>query len=279
MAYGAQHLLILNPKNRRHMIRALKKKSVTIFVGVNTFLKNILQYDRFHTMNFSSLKLVITGGMATEQAVAEEWYQQTGVVVRQGYGLTEASPVVSMTPLNVMEYTGSVRLPLPETDISIRDNQGAEIPLGKSGELYVQGPQVMQGYWHQPSETKHALDDKGWLKTGDIARMDSRGWLYIVGRKKEMIVVSGFNVYPDEVEAVMSRCPGVLEVAVVGIADSKTGEAVKACIIPSVHQHLRKSDILAYCRQQLAAYKIPKVIEFRDELPKNNMGKVLRRLL
>lgn len=277
MCFGAQSILITNPRDISGLVAELKKIPFTAVIGVNTLFNALLNNAEFVKLNFSSLKVALGGGAAIQHAVAQRWQDVTGKILLEGYGLTEASPVVSAMPLDIPAYNGSIGLPLPSTDISLRDEQGQEVPLGEKGELCVNGPQVMREYWHHPEETQMVLKD-GWLSTGDIAQMDEEGYLYLVDRKKDMILVSGFNVYPNEIEDVIAEHPGVLEVAVIGVQSDSTGEAIKAFIVPK-DPTLTPEALLAYCRENLTGYKIPKFIEFRDSLPKSPVGKVLRREL
>ena len=277
MYAGCRSLLITNPRDMNFFVRFLMKKKFSIFVGINTLFNGLLQQKQFSSVDFSHLKLVISGGMALQETVANQWQSQTGSVIVEGYGLTEASPVVTINAMTVERFTGSVGYPVPSTSISIRDEQDDEVAIGAVGELWVKGPQVMQGYWQRPEETRKVIQN-GWLKTGDIARVDEKGRVFIVDRRKDMIIVSGFNVYPNEIEAVIMAHPKVAEVAVVGIPCSQSGEAVKAFITPR-DADLTSDDIITFCRQKLTNYKIPKVIEFAKELPKSNVGKVLRRAL
>lgn len=265
MALGGECLLITNPRDMNDFLKTLSKIPVSIFIGLNTLFNGMLHHPRFSKANFSRLKLTVAGGMAMQASVANEWQKHTGVPILQGYGLTEASPVVTINPVYLKEFSDSIGLPIPSTDVEIRD-----------GELCVKGPQVMQGYWNQPQETDKVIDKNGWLLTGDIARMDDEGFIYIVDRKKDMILVSGFNVYPNEIEEVLSAHPGILEVAVVGVPNEDTGEAVKAFIVKK-DAFLTEADVIAFSKQSLTGYKIPKLIEFRSDLPKSNVGKVLRK--
>jgi len=278
MAMGAKALLITNPRDLKLFINILRKHPFSVFVGLNTLFNGLMRQYKFSRIDFSHLALVISGGMALQKPVADRWLHKTNSVIIEGYGLTEASPVVTINPLTTIGFTGSVGLPVPDTVVSIRDHQGQELAINKVGELWVKGPQVMQAYWQKPDETRMVLDDDGWLRTGDIARIDERGFVYIVDRKKDMIIVSGFNVYPNEVEEVIMSNPGVQEVAVIGMPSERTGEAVKAFIVRS-DADLREDDVIAFCLQRLTKYKIPKYIEFRHSLPKSNVGKVLRRAL
>jgi len=280
MALGSECLLITNPRDLKGLIKTVRKESPTIFVGLNTLFNGLLHHPNFSDADFTHLKIVIAGGMAMQKSVAEAWQKATGTVVIEGYGLTEASPVVSINPLEIKHYNGSIGLPLPETDVAIRDDQGNDLAIGKVGELCVKGPQVMKGYWHRSDETGLVFDGDGWLRTGDIAKMDERGFLFILDRKKDMIIVSGFNVYPNEVEDVIMSHPGVREVAVVGVPSTKSGETVKAFVVKKdKDEALSEKEIINYCREWLTGYKVPKQVEFRHHLPKSNVGKVMRRVL
>lgn len=216
--------------------------------------------------------------MATQKSVSDEWFEKTGTIIIEGYGLTEASPVVSINPLDLKTFSGSIGLPLPNTEVIIRDEEGYDLPLNEPGELCVRGPQVMKGYWKKPEETEKVIDDNGWLHTGDIARIDERGFIYLLDRKKDMIIVSGFNVYPNEIEDILTSHPGIREAAVIGLSSEKTGEQIKAFIVRK-DKNLTKDEVIKHCREFLTAYKVPKIIEFREKLPKTNVGKVLRRAL
>ena len=275
---GAKSILITNPRDLDGFISELKKHRISVFIGLNTLFRGLLNRPEFSRIDFSSWKLALGGGMATQQAVAEDWTKVTGIPITDAYGLTEASPGVCVNPLNITQYTGSIGLPLPSTDIQIRDGHDGFMPIGEAGELWIRGPQVMKGYWNRPDETAKVLDEDGWLETGDIAVMDKWGWLKIVDRKKDMIVVSGFNVYPNEIEDVIAHHPKVLEVACVGVPSEKTGEAIKLFVVKK-DASLTKDELITYCRTQLTGYKVPREIEFRDELPKSNVGKILRREL
>lgn len=276
MVVGGECLLIPNPRDMKGFLNTLSKKSVTIFIGLNTLFAGMLAHPNFQKVDFSRLKLTVSGGMATQASVAEEWHRKTGHPVVQGYGLTEASPVVSINPVDLAQFKAGIGLPVPSTDVKICDEQGDVLPLGEAGELCIKGPQVMQGYWHEPEETQNTFDEEGWLRTGDIAYMDKEGFIYIVDRKKDMILVSGFNVYPNEIEEVLSSHPDIQEVSVVGVPSEQTGEAIKAFIVTS-NASLTEKEIIDYCHQSLTGYKIPRLIEFRDELPKSHVGKVLRK--
>lgn len=272
---GAASLLITDPRNLRQLTKALKNNPFTVFVGVNTLYQSLLKFSAFRKLKFNNLKLSLAGGMAVMKEVAKDWQSLTGSHITMGYGLTEASPVVTINPLYEREFTGSIGIPVPSTDIEIRDEHNKVLGINEEGELCVKGPQVMKAYWHNKEETKLVLSKDGWLKTGDIVRMNEKGYIYLIDRKKDMILVSGFNVYPNEVEEVILSHPDVAEVSVVGAQDEYSGEVVKAVIVKK-NPHLTENDILQYCRQNLAGYKIPKQIEFRPELPKNNVGKILR---
>lgn len=275
---GAKNILITNPRDVNHFIDQIKKSKFTAFTGVNTLYNVLLNHPRFKEIDFSRLKLSLSGGMALQKSVAMRWTELTQSRILEAYGLTETSPAVTINPMYLEGYNGSIGLPLPSTDISIRDEQGNEVPIGHSGELCIKGPQVMPGYWKRPDETAIVFTKDGYLRTGDIARMDEEGYIYLVDRKKDMIIVSGFNVYPNEVEQVIGLHPDVLEVGVVGIQDEESGERVKACIVRK-NPHLTADEIIRHCREHLTAYKIPKSVEFFDELPKTNVGKILRRAL
>ena len=276
--YGGLNVLIANPRDVPSLVAELRRWKFTAMIGVNSLYSALVNNEKFRRLNFGTLKLAVGGGAPIQQAVAERWRAVTGSPILEGYGLTEASPLVCLNPVDLEEFNGSVGLPLPSTEIQLRDSAGGEVAPGGQGELWVRGPQVMRGYWRQPEQTARSLRD-GWLMTGDIATLDERGFVRIVDRRKDMIQVSGFNVFPNEIEQVVSGCEGVLEVACVGIPDEKTGEAVKICVVRRPGVALSVDAILARCRHQLAAYKIPRHIEFRDSLPKSSAGKILRREL
>ena len=275
---GSKIILITNPRDMKSFIGDMKKERVSVFVGVNTLFNGMVNQPDFATVDFSSLKLTLGGGMATQKAVAEKWKSITGTPIVEAYGLTEASPGVCANPLNIPAYTGGIGLPIPSTEIELRDADGNEVAQGEPGEMWIRGPQVMQGYWNRPEETAKVLDARGFLATGDIAVMDEKGWFKLVDRKKDLIVVSGFNVYPNEVEDVAASHPKVLEAACIGVSSPKTGEALKLFIVKK-DESLTSEELIAFCRTELTAYKVPKDIEFRDELPKSNVGKILRREL
>ena len=282
MAYlkiGAHVVLITNPRDLPDFIGVLKKTPVTTMIGVNTLYRALLDAPGFADVDLKHLKVSSAGGMAVQHVVAERWKARTGVPLIEGYGLTETSPVVSSNRLDIEDWTGTIGMPLPNTEVAILDDAGLELPLGAVGELCVRGPQVMQGYWQRPEETAMAFTADGWLRTGDMASMDERGYLRITDRKKDMVIVSGFKVFPNEVEDVVAMLPGVLESAVVGVPDEKTGEAVKLVLVRK-DPTLTEQAVLAHCRDHLTPYKVPKQLEFRTEpLPKSPIGKILRREL
>lgn len=278
MNFGGENVLITNPRDIPGFVKTLRKTSFSAITGVNTLFNALLHDDDFARVDFSRLKLTLGGGMAVQRAVAEEWKRVTGVPLLEAYGLTETSPAVTINPLNLEDYNGSIGLPIPSTEISIRDDAGNEVAAGEPGELCVRGPQVMRGYWNRPGETANAFTEDGFLRTGDVARVDERGYVYLVDRKKDMIDVSGFNVYPNEVEDVVAGMPGVLEVAAVGMPDEHSTEAVKLYVVRR-DASLTQQQIQEYCHENLAGYKRPRQIEFRDELPKSNVGKILRKEL
>ena len=278
MKIGALNYLITNPRDMPGFVKELSKVKFTAITGVNTLFNGLLNTPGFDQIDFSSLRLTLGGGMAVQRAVADRWKQVTGCTLAEAYGLTETSPAVCINPLDIAEYNGSIGLPVPSTEVCVKDEAGNMLPVGEVGELCVRGPQVMKGYWQRPEETAAVIDADGWLHTGDMARMDDAGYFYIVDRKKDMILVSGFNVYPNEVEDVIALMPGVLEVAAVGVPDDKSGEAVKVVIVKK-DPALTADDVKTHARANLTGYKHPKHVEFRDELPKTNVGKILRREL
>ena len=275
---GSKIILITNPRDMKGFIGELKKERISVFIGVNTLFNGMVNQPDFATVDFSNLRLTLGGGMATQKAVAEKWKKITGTPIVEAYGLTEASPGVCCNPLNIEAYSGGIGLPVPSTEVELRDADGKEVPVGQPGELWVRGPQVMKGYWNRPEETAKTIDARGFLETGDIAVMDEKGWLKLVDRKKDLIVVSGFNVYPNEIEEVVSHNDKVMEVACIGVPNEKTGEALKVFVVKK-DPSLTKEELVEFCRTELTAYKVPKDIEFRDELPKSNVGKILRREL
>ena len=278
MKIGGHNWLITNPRDMPGFVKELKKVRFTAITGVNTLFNGLLNTPGFDEVDFSSLKITLGGGMAVQRSVAERWKQVTGVTLVEAYGLTETSPAACINPMTLSEYNGAIGLPIPSTDACIKDDEGNMLPLGEVGELCIRGPQVMKGYWQRPEDTAAAIDADNWLHTGDMARMDEQGFFYIVDRKKDMILVSGFNVYPNEVEDVIAMMPGVLEVAAVGVPDEKSGEVVKLVVVKK-DESLTAEQIKAHARENLTGYKQPRIIEFRKELPKTNVGKILRREL
>jgi long-chain acyl-CoA synthetase len=276
--FGAMNLLIPNPRDIPGFIRTLGNHRVNMFPAVNTLFNALANEPEFARLDFSGLVVSNGGGMAVQQATAERWLKITGCPVVEGYGLSETSPVVTSNRLDITEFTGTIGMPLPSTDVRIRDDDGKNVERGTPGEICIRGPQVMAGYWNRPDETARVMTDDGYFKSGDIGVMDERGYVRIVDRKKDMILVSGFNVYPNEIEQVVTMHPGVLECAAVGIPDAKSGEAVKLYVVKS-DPTVSEDDLASYCRDNFTAYKRPKYIEFRDELPKSNVGKILRREL
>jgi long-chain acyl-CoA synthetase len=275
---GGMNVLIPNPRDMAGFVKELGKYRINIFPAVNTLYNGLLNNPDFAKLDFSSYRVCNGGGMAVQQSVADRWLKLTGTPIVEGYGLSETSPVVSANRCDILEFSGTIGLPLPSTEIKILDDDGKEVALGERGEVSVRGPQVMAGYWNRPDETLKSMTADGFFKTGDVGIMDASGSTRIVDRKKDMILVSGFNVYPNEVEAVISAHPGVLECACVGVPDANSGEAVKLFVVRK-DPNLTKEELLEYCKEQLTAYKKPKYIEFRDELPKTNVGKILRREL
>ncbi|MBX3702259.1 MAG: long-chain-fatty-acid--CoA ligase [Steroidobacteraceae bacterium] len=275
---GGHNVLITNPRDMPGFVKELSKVKFTFITGVNTLFNGLLHTPGFDQLDFSSLKVALGGGMAVQAAVSERWRQVTGRHICQGWGLTETSPVGTANLPGTLEFTGAIGYPLPSTEISIRDDDGNELPVGSVGEICLRGPQVMRGYWNRPEETAKVMLPNGWLRTGDVGRMDELGRTYIEDRKKDMIIVSGFNVYPNEVEGVVAQMPGVLEVAAVAQPDERSGEVV-ALFIVRKDPALTAEQVIAYCRKELTGYKVPKAVHFRDELPKTNVGKILRRTL
>ena len=275
---GGMGVLIPNPRDIPGLIKSLRGVKFTTFPGVNTLYNALLNNPDFKTLDFSSLVAASGGGMAVQEAVASRWMAATGTPILEGYGLSEASPVVSCTPSNWTHYSGTIGLPMPSTDVSIRDDAGIELPLGQPGEICVKGPQVMPGYWNRPDETAKVMTADGFLKTGDVGYMLDSGEIRIVDRKKDMILVSGFNVYPNEVEDVIAQHPGVFEVAAVGVPDGNSGEAVKVFVVKK-DPTLTEAALIDFCKERLTGYKRPRHVEFRTELPKTNVGKILRREL
>jgi long-chain acyl-CoA synthetase len=278
MRCGGMGILIPNPRDLSGMIEALRGHAVNSFPGVNTMYNALLNDPAFATLDFSKLVQSTGGGMAVQQAVAQRWQAVTGVPIVEGYGLSETSPCATTNPPTATAFNGTVGLPLPSTEVSIRDDAGRELPIGEAGEICIRGPQVMAGYWNRPDETARAMTADGFFKSGDIGLVNEAGFVKIVDRKKDMILVSGFNVYPNEIEDVVAKHPGVFEVVAVGVPDEQTGEAVKLFVVKR-DPALAEADLFAFCKEQLTNYKRPKVIEFRAELPKTNVGKILRRVL
>jgi long-chain acyl-CoA synthetase len=278
MADGGCCLLIPNPRDIPGFIKELASNRFTAISGLNTLYNALLNHPDFGKIDFSHLRLATAGGMAMQTAVAKRWQEATKVPILEGYGLTETSPVATTNPVNITEHTGTIGLPLPSTDITIRDDAGNVLPVGQVGEICIAGPQVMKGYWNRPEETAKVMTADGAFRTGDIGVMDERGFIRIVDRKKDMILVSGFNVYPNEIEDVVASCPGVLECAVIGVPDEKSGEVPKVFVVKK-DPALTEQQVLEHCRKNLTAYKVPRYVEFRSELPKTPVGKILRRAL
>lgn len=278
MKYGALNVLITNPRDIPSLVKELRRWDFTVFTGVNTLFNALLNNEQFKKLEFNRLKVSVAGGMALQSAVAKKWHELTGTPLVEGYGLTEASPVVCCNPIDGSDRIGSIGLPLPSTEIQVVNEEGKKVGFNEAGELCVRGPQVMREYYQRPEETKKVLDTEGWLKTGDIVIVEPSGFVKIVDRKKDMILVSGFNVYPNEVEEVIALHPKVLEVAAIGVPDERSGEAVKVFIVRK-DSSLTEEEVKRYCHEQLVNYKCPKIVEFRDELPKTNVGKILRRAL
>jgi long-chain acyl-CoA synthetase len=275
---GGLSLLIPNPRDIPGFVKELAKYKVTVLPAVNTLYNALLNNADFAKLDFSSYKLCNGGGMAVQKSVAERWLKVTGTPIIEGYGLSETSPVATANRVDIKEFTGTIGLPIPSTEVAILDDDGLPLPLGATGEIAIRGPQVMAGYWNRPEETAKSMTADGFFKTGDVGIMDENGFTRIVDRKKDMIIVSGFNVYPNEVEGVVAAHPGVLEVACIGVPDKNSGEAVKLFIVRK-DPNLTAEQVLDFCKHELTAYKKPKFIEFRDELPKTNVGKILRRQL
>lgn len=275
---GMKSVLVINPRDRASLIQAWRQDPPHVFPGINTLFNALANDENFAKLDFSALRLAFGGGMSIQRAVAQRWFNVTGRPLIEGYGLSETSPVVAANPTDATTFSGSIGLPVPSTEICILDEQGRRVECEVEGEIAVRGPQVMRGYWHAPSDTAAVMTPDGFLRTGDIGRMDKQGFVYIVDRKKDMILVSGFNVYPNEIESVVSEIPGVLECAAVGVPDPQSGEVVKLFIVPR-DPLLDEAVIQSWCQQQLSRYKCPKWIEFRQELPKSTVGKILRRAL
>ncbi|MFB9134791.1 long-chain-fatty-acid--CoA ligase FadD [Vibrio olivae] len=275
---GARNLLITNPRDIPGFVKELQNNDFTAITGVNTLFNALVHNEDFHELDFSNLKLSVGGGMAVQRGVAEQWKKVTGIHLLEGYGLTECAPLVTGNPYDLTDYTGAIGLPVPSTEVRIVDDEGKVLANSEIGELQVRGPQVMQGYWQRPEATREVIDHDGWLSTGDIVKFDDQGLLHIVDRKKDMILVSGFNVYPNEIEDVVALHGKVLEVAAIGQPHDVSGEVVKIYVVKR-DPSLTKDEIITHCRQHLTGYKVPKLIEFKEELPKTNVGKILRRVL
>ncbi len=276
--FGGRNLLITNPRDMNGFVKELNKEPFTAITGVNTLFNGLLNTPSFGDVDFSNLRLTLGGGMAVQRAVAERWKATTGVPLIEAYGLTETSPAACINPMDLEDYNGAIGLPIPSTECKVIDAEGNEVPVGEPGELCIRGPQVMEGYWQRPEETAKVLDAEGWLKTGDMACRDENGFFFIVDRKKDMILVSGFNVYPNEIEDVVAAHPKVLEVGAIGVEDEKSGELVKVVVVRK-NDSLTVDELRQHCKGELTGYKVPRYVEFVDELPKTNVGKILRREL
>ena len=274
---GADNWLVPNPRDMDSFVNTLKEARPTVFTGVNTLFAGLVAHPRTIEIDWSRLRLAAGGGAAVIRAVSDKWKTLTGTFIREGYGLSETGPILSFNPDSIKEFNGSTGLPIPSTDIQLLDDDGHRVAIGEAGEICAKGPQVMQGYWNQPKANAAAFTVNGYFRTGDIGVFDEKGFLRIVDRKKDMIIVSGFNVYPNEIEAVVTACPGVMECACVGIPDEKTGEAVKLVVTKLAGATLTEADIIAHCRRELTGYKIPKVVLFVENIPKSAVGKILRR--
>jgi long-chain acyl-CoA synthetase len=277
MSFGSHNILITNPRDFKSFIADMKKYPFTLMTGVNTLFNGLMNQPQFSEVSFKNVKVSLAGGMALQRAVYERWTAMTKSLLIEGFGLTETSPLACANPLNKEAKVGTIGLPVSSTEVKLVSEEGAELGVGGVGELCIKGPQVMKGYWKRPDETEKVLKD-GWLSTGDIATIDEEGFVKIVDRKKDMILVSGFNVYPNEVEDVLATHPGILEVAAVGIPDSNSGEAVKVVIVRK-DPTLTSEAVIDFARKSLTNYKVPRIVEFRAELPKTNVGKILRRAL
>jgi long-chain acyl-CoA synthetase len=278
MFVGGENVLITNPRDIPGFVKELAKHKYSLITGVNTLFNALLNHPEFAKLDFSHLRMAFGGGMAVQKVVAERWKQVTGTPLIEGYGLTETAPSATANPLDVGRFTGAIGVPMPSTEVVLRDDGGRDVPLGQPGEICIRGPQVMKGYWQRPEETAAVLGGDGFLRTGDIGIMDEKGFIRIVDRKKDMILVSGFNVYPNEIEQIVAAHPGVLECAVIGVPDEHSGEVPKVYVVRKDPQ-LTEQDVLEHCRKELTGYKRPKYVEFRSDLPKTNVGKILRRAL
>ncbi|MGA0583274.1 MAG: AMP-binding protein, partial [Castellaniella sp.] len=277
MRLGASNLLIVNPRDIPGFVKELGKTRFTALTGVNTLFNALLNNPDFAKLDFSGLNITLGGGMAVQEAIAARWLKTTGKPIAQAYGLTETSPAVTINPLDKVDFNGSIGLPVPSTDVSVR-NDNRPMAIGESGEICVKGPQVTAGYWNRPEETAKVFDADGWLLTGDIGYMNDKGYVFLLDRKKDMILVSGFNVYPNEVEAAAIEHPGILEAAAIGVPGGASGEVVKLYVIRK-DPNLTEADVIAHCRKLLTGYKVPKFVEFREDLPRSNVGKILRKEL
>jgi len=278
MTLGAENVLIPNPRDIPGFVKTLRKYPFTAITGVNTLFNALVHNPKFAQVSFKSLRLVLGGGMAVQEAVAKRWKEITGVTLIEAYGLTETSPAATINPLNIADYNGSIGVPISSTHVTLRDDAGKDVPLGAPGEICIKGPQVMAGYWNRPDETAKVMTQDGFFLSGDIGVMDEKGFVRIVDRKKDMILVSGFNVYPNEIEGVVATHPGVLECAAVGVPDKKSGEAVRLYVVKK-DDAVTSADVMKYCREHLTGYKCPREVVFRGDLPKSNVGKILRREL
>lgn len=277
MSIGGKMLLIPNPRDMDSFVGALKDSNFSIIAGVNTLFAGLTAHPDFKNVDFSNYKFGIGGGTAVIETTSDKWHEITGKHIKEGYGLSETSPILTVNPMSITHFSGSCGLPVASTEIKLLDDDGNEVATGERGEVCARGPQVMKGYWNKPEANEQAFAADGFFKTGDIGIFDDKGFLKIVDRKKDMIIVSGFNVYPNEVEAVIASCPGVMESACIGVADEKTGEAVKSFVVKVEGATLSEEDVINHCREHLTAYKVPKQIRFIDQLPKSNVGKILRR--
>jgi long-chain acyl-CoA synthetase len=278
MTLGAENVLIPNPRDIPGFVKEMAKHKFTVMTGVNTLFNALVNNPEFAKLDFSTFRVTLGGGMAVQEAVAVKWKKVTGCTLIEAYGLTETSPAATINPVDIPAYNGSIGLPISSTEIELRDDDGKPVPLGQPGEICIRGPQVMAGYWQRPDETSKVMDKDGWFASGDIGVMDEKGFVRIVDRKKDMILVSGFNVYPNEIEGVVAMHPGVLECAAVGVPDKKSGEAVRLYVVKK-DDALTADDVIKHCREHLTGYKCPREVEFRKDLPKSNVGKILRREL
>ncbi|MDQ0456894.1 long-chain-fatty-acid--CoA ligase [Rhizobium paknamense] len=278
VAIGGHNVLLANPRDIPAFVKELEKYPINIFIGLNTLFNALLNNEGFRKLNFSHLKLTFGGGMSVQKPVAERWQQVTGCPITEGYGLSETSPVATANPMNTGEFTGYIGIPISSTDVDIRDEDGNSLPIGEVGEICIRGPQVMAGYWNKPEETARVMTADGFFRSGDMGVMNDKGYIKIVDRKKDMILVSGFNVYPNEIEEVAAMHPGILEAAAIGVPDQHSGEAVKLFVVRK-DESLTEADVKAHCAANLTNYKRPRYVEFRSELPKSNVGKILRKNL